>query len=111
MPVLVRGKTSVLVERIINKIINEKVNIEDILVVTFTNAAASEMRERVLDALYRKVDENSDDENLQRQINNISRANISTIHSFCLNVIRNNFYLLGINANFRVADSSEIEII
>ena len=51
------GKTAVLVERIINKVLNEKINIDEILVVTFTNAAASEMRERVLDAIYKKLDE------------------------------------------------------
>ena len=51
------GKTAVLVERIINKIINQKMNIDEILVVTFTNAAASEMRERILEAIYKKIEE------------------------------------------------------
>ena len=51
------GKTAVLVERIINKVINEKIDIDKILVVTFTNAAASEMRERILDAIYKKIEE------------------------------------------------------
>ena len=60
------GKTAVLVERIINKIINEKIDIDKLLVVTFTNAAASEMRERVLDAIYKKLEEDSENENLQR---------------------------------------------
>ena len=54
------GKTAVLVERIINKIINEKIDIDKLLVVTFTNAAASEMRERVLDAIYKKLEEDSE---------------------------------------------------
>ena len=62
------GKTAVLVERIINKAINENIDIDKLLVVTFTNAAASEMRERVLDAIYKKLDENPENENLQRQI-------------------------------------------
>ena len=62
------GKTSVLVERIINKIVNEKVDIDKILVVTFTNAAASEMRQRIMDEIYRKIEENPNDENLQRQL-------------------------------------------
>ena len=104
------GKTSVLVERIINKIINEKVDIDKILVVTFTNAAASEMRQRLMDAIYKKIDENPNDENLQRQLMLINKANISTIHSFCLSVIRNNFFEIGISNNFRVADETEIEI-
>ena len=104
------GKTSVLVERIVNKIINDGVDIDKILVVTFTNAAASEMRQRLMDAIYKKIDENPNDDNLQRQLILINKANISTIHSFCLNVIRNNFFEIGISNNFRVADSTEIEI-
>ncbi len=82
------GKTTVLVSRIINKIINEKVDIDKLLIVTFTSAAASEMKERLLKALYEKVDENPNDQNLQRQINLINRAHISTISSFCLDVVR-----------------------
>ena len=104
------GKTSVLVARIVNKIINEKVDIDKILVVTFTNLAASEMRQRLMDEIYKRIDENPNDENLQRQLLLINKANISTIHSFCLNVIRNNFFEIGISANFRVADETEIEI-
>ena len=90
------GKTTVLIERIVRKILNGGVNVDDLLVVTFTNAAASEMKERLLKALYQKLDENPDDENLQKQISLINRAHISTIHSFCLDIIRNNFYRLSI---------------
>ena len=104
------GKTSVLVERIVNKIVNEKVDIDKILVVTFTNAAASEMKQRLMDEIYKKIEECPDDQNLQRQLLLINKANISTIHSFCLNVIRNNFFEIGMSSNFRVADESEIEI-
>ena len=70
------GKTAVLVERIINKVINEKVNIDEMLVVTFTNAAASEMRERILDAIYKKLDEEPENENLQKQIALLNKASI-----------------------------------
>ncbi len=106
------GKTAVLVERIINKIINEKIDIDKILVVTFTNASASEMRERILDAIYKKLEETPDDTNLQRQITLLSKASISTIHSFCLEVVRNNFYELeNISPNFRIAETTEIELI
>lgn len=104
------GKTAVLVERIINKVINEKIDIDRILVVTFTSAATSEIRERILEAIYKKLEENPEDTNLQKQINLINKANISTIHSFCLDVIRNNFYELDISSNFRVADTTEIEL-
>ncbi len=61
-----------LVERIINKVLNEDVDIDKILVVTFTNAAASEMRERILDAIYKKIEEEPDNIKLQR---NISKSN------------------------------------
>lgn len=106
------GKTAVLVERIINKIIKEKIDIDRLLVVTFTNAAASEMRERVLEAIYKKLDENPEDENLQRQITLLNKANICTIDSFCLDIVKNNFYQLeGISPNFRIAETTEIEIL
>ena len=105
------GKTAVLVERIINKVINENVDIDKILVVTFTNAAASEMRERILDAIYKKLEENPDSVNLQRQINLLNKASICTIHSFCLDVIRNNFYEIDASANFRIGDTAEIEML
>ena len=104
------GKTTVLVSRIINKVIVDNVDIDKLLVVTFTNAAASEMKEKLLNKLYEAIDKEPDNKNLQRQINLINRAHISTIHSFCLDVIRNNFFELGISANFRVGDETEIEI-
>ena len=105
------GKTAVLVERIINKIINEHVDIDKLLVVTFTNAAASEMRERVLNAIYKKIDENPEDERLQRQISLLSKASICTIDSFCLDVVKNNFFEIDISQNFRIGDTTEIEIL
>lgn len=67
------GKTAVLVERIIQKIILDGIDIDKLLVVTFTNAAASEMRERVLEAIYKKMDEEPDNINFQRQINLIRK--------------------------------------
>ena len=105
------GKTAVLVERIINKIINENIDIDKLLVVTFTNAAASEMRERVLNAIYKKIDENPDDERLQRQVTLLNKASICTIDSFCLDVVRNNFFEIDISQNFRIGDTTEIEIL
>ena len=96
----------------INKIINEKIDIDKILVVTFTNAAASEMRERILDAIYEKLDKNPDDENLQRQITLLNMASICTIDSFCLEVVKSNFYELdNMSPNFRIADAPEIELL
>ena len=106
------GKTAVLVERIIKKVIEEGIDIDKLLVVTFTNAAASEMRERVLDAIYKKLDEDPNNEKLLRQITLLNKASICTIDSFCLEVVRNNFYELeNIAPNFRIADTTEIELL
>ena len=105
------GKTAVLVERIINKIINENIDIDKLLVVTFTNAAASEMRERVLNAIYKKIDEDCENEKLQRQVTLLNKASICTIDSFCLDVVRNNFFEIDIAPNFRIGDTTEIEIL
>ena len=106
------GKTAVLVERIINKAINENIDINKLLVVTFTNAAASEMRERVLDAIYKKLEEDPENENLQRQITLLNMASICTIDSFCLEVVKNNFFELNnVSPNFRIADTPEIELL
>lgn len=105
------GKTAVLVERIIQKIINEKVDIDKILVVTFTNAAASEMKQRISDSIYKKIEQDPNNLHLQRQINLLGRASICTIHSFCLDVIKNNFFEIDISPNFRIGDTSEIELL
>ena len=105
------GKTAVLVERMIQKIIKDKINIDSILIVTFTNAAASEMKERILEAIYKKIEENPEDVHLQKQITLLNKANISTIHSFCLEVIKNNFFEIDISPNFRIGESSEIELL
>ena len=106
------GKTAVLVERIIRKVVDEGTDINKLLVVTFTNAAASEMRERVLDAIYKKLDGNPNDEKLLRQITLLNKASICTIDSFCLEVVRNNFYELeNIAPNFRIADTTEIGLL
>ena len=105
------GKTAVLVERIIHKIIDEQIDIDKILVVTFTNAAAGEMRERILDAIYKKLEEDPTNSHLQRQLTLLNKASICTIHSFCLDVIRNHFYELDISANFRIGDTAEVELL
>ena len=110
------GKTAVLVERIINKIIKEKIDIDKLLVVTFTNAAASEMRERILKSIYKIIDsEGPQDEetinHLQRQITLLNKASICTIDSFCLDVIKNNFFEIEISPNFRIADTAEIDLL
>ena len=105
------GKTAVLVERVIRKIIDEKIDIDRLLIVTFTNAAASQMREKILQAIYNKLEQEPQNSHLQRQIVLMNKASISTIHSFCLDVIKNHFYEIGISPNFRMGDTSELELL
>ena len=107
------GKTAVLVERIISRIMDEKkpVDIDRLLVVTFTNAAAAEMRERIRQALEAKLEEKPDNIHLQRQVTLIHHAQITTIHSFCLEVIRNHFHVIGIDPGFRVGDEGELKLL
>ena len=100
-----------LVERIINKIINDKVDIDKILIVTFTNAAAAEIRERILEAIYKKIEESPENIELQKQITLLNKASICTIDAFCLDVIKNNFFEIGISPNFRIGEQAEIEIL
>ncbi len=95
----------------IHKILEDGVDIDRILVVTFTNAAASEMRERILDAIYQKMEEEPENRNLQKQITLLNKASICTIHSFCLEVIRNHFYEIDTSANFRIADTAEVDLL
>ena len=95
----------------INKIIKQKIDINQLLIVTFTNAAASEMREKILEAIYKKIEEEPENKNLQKQIVLLNDANISTIHSFCLEVIKNYFYEIGISPNFRIGDNAEIKLL
>jgi ATP-dependent helicase/nuclease subunit A len=106
------GKTAVLVERIIRKITDESnpVDIDRLLVVTFTNAAASEMRERIGNALSSALHRNPGSKRLQKQMMLLNRANITTIHSFCLSVIRNNFHIIDLDPGFRIADQTETSI-
>ena len=103
------GKTAVLVERIIKIVtdIENPVDIDKLLVVTFTNAAASEMRERIAAAITKELEKNPSSKNLQKQLTLLSRANITTIHSFCLDVIKNNFHTIDLDPAFRIGDETE----
>ncbi|GMQ63745.1 helicase-exonuclease AddAB subunit AddA [Vallitalea maricola] len=107
------GKTAVLVERIIKMIVDgeKPVDIDKLLVVTFTNAAASEMRERISDALEKKIDENPENRYLHKQLSLLPNSNIMTIHAFCLNVIKNNFHFINLDPSFRVADETELTLL
>ena len=107
------GKTAVLVERIIKMItdIDNPIDIDKLLVVTFTNAAASEMRERIGDAIAKALDKNPENKHLQNQLILLNRASITTIHSFCLDVIKSNFHKINLDPNFRIGDQTECNLL
>ncbi len=103
------GKTAVLVERIIQKIINpqQPVAIDELLIVTFTNAAAGEMRERIGAALNEALKRHPDSAYLYEQTLLLNKAQITTLHSFCLELIRSHFFLLDIAPNVKIANEVE----
>ncbi|WP_131064608.1 helicase-exonuclease AddAB subunit AddA, partial [Clostridioides difficile] len=107
------GKTAVLVERIIQMITSREnpIDIDKLLVVTFTNAAASEMRERIGDAIGKALDENPENKHLQNQLVLLNKSSITTIHSFCLDVIKSNFHRINLDPNFRIGDQTECAIL
>ncbi len=102
------GKTAVLAERCAYLVCDasNKCGVDELLVVTFTNAAAAEMRERIESVLRKRLEE-SDDPRLARQLALIERAQISTLHGFCSRVVKQNFHLLGIDPNFTTLDEEE----
>lgn len=86
-------------------------DIDKLLVVTFTNAAAAEMRERIGEAISKELDKHPDNTRLQRQMTLLGKASITTIHSFCLDVIRNNFHCIDIDPDFRIGDETECSLL
>lgn len=107
------GKTAVLVERIISMISEgpSPLNIDQLLVMTFTNAAASEMRERIGAAVEKKLKEDPGNEHLWLQAALIPQAQIMTIDSFCLDLIRNHYNTLDIDPAFRIGDEGELTLL
>ena len=107
------GKTAVLVERVIKRL-TDKINpctADKFLIVTFTNAATDEMKKRISKKLSEMIDNNPSDINLKRQQILLRRANIGTIHSFCNNIVKDNFYRLNISPNFRISENGEISVL
>ncbi|WAA13035.1 helicase-exonuclease AddAB subunit AddA [Fervidibacillus halotolerans] len=107
------GKTAVLVERIIQKIIDEKhpVDVDELLVATFTNASAAEMRHRIGQAIEKEIERNPNSHHLRKQLQLLNNASISTLHSFCLNVVRKYYYMIDIDPGFRIADQTEMLLV
>lgn len=107
------GKTAVLVARILSLITDREnpCDIDRLLIVTFTSAAASEMRERIHGGILQLLDANPSDTNLQRQSALIHNAQITTIDSFCLFLLRNHFHEIDLDPAFRIGDPGEIKLI
>lgn len=107
------GKTAVLVKRIIDRVLDENnpIDIDRILVMTFTKAAAAQMKERILKAIEEKRGLNPFDKNLQKQAALVHSANITTIDSFCMMVVRNHFAEIDLNPDFRMADEGETNLL
>ena len=107
------GKTAVLVEHILDLISEpgSTVDIDELLVVTFTEAAAAEMKDRLLTELQHRIAEDPDNEHIARQITLIHTANISTIDSFCLSVIRSHFNEIDLDPSFRTGEDGEMKLL
>ena len=107
------GKTAVLIQRIIERITRpgNPVDVDRLLVMTFTNAAASEMRERLAKALLEKLEEAPENAALQKQYMLLGKASIMTIHSFCLNLIKENYHQLSLDPDFSVGDTDEMKLL
>lgn len=107
------GKTKVLITRLIEKVLDDRnpINVDELLVVTFTNAAAAEMRHRMGAALEEAIALRPESSHLRKQLSLLNKAQISSLHSFCLNVVRQYAYLLDIDPGFRIADPTEAALL
>lgn len=111
------GKTRVLVERLFDYVVREHQNLDDFLIITYTRAAAAELRGRIAGELSRRLAEDGGDRHLQQQLYRLYRADIKTIDAFCTGLIRENVHLLpevedcALTADLRVLEESEAEIL
>jgi ATP-dependent helicase/nuclease subunit A len=105
------GKTRVLVERLLDRVIYEGLDIDSFLVITYTRAAAAELRGRILEGLYEKLSAQPGSSLLRRQTSLVYKAQINTIHGFCSSILRENAHLCGIRPDFRQLDEAEEAVI
>ncbi len=107
------GKTAVLVERIIRMLTRKEdpLQVDQLLIVTFTEAAAAQMKERVCAAIEEKLLEFPENEHLRQQAALIHSAQITTIHSFCLSVIREHFHRIDLDPSFRIGEEGELKLL
>ena len=102
------GKTFVVINRIIRLITKQNVSVSEILAVTFTNLAASEMKQKLVKAVTENINKGKDVARLKRTLAEIPTADISTIHSFCLNLLKTYFYAANVDPNFGIAEDTKI---
>lgn len=107
------GKTMVLVERVMSRLCDKKdpIDVDELLIVTFTEAAAAQMKEKLREAIAKKLDADPYNDRLTRQEALICRAQITTVHGFCLSVIKEYFHTIDLDPSFRVADDAEIDLL
>ncbi len=99
------GKTTTMVEHIIGLVVNDNISIEDMLIVTFTSAAASEMKQKIANAIQARLDTDGENDFLRTQIRAVEKAQISTIDSFCSKVVKNNFHKVDLDPNYKILNS------
>jgi ATP-dependent helicase/nuclease subunit A len=105
------GKTRTLVERCLNCLLQESADLSEILVVTFTEAAAAEMRQRLRDRLHAQIEQHPSDTRAAQQLALFETAHIGTLHSFCLELVRRHFYILELDPQFTVMSEEEARLL
>lgn len=105
------GKTAVLVERILRLVLEDRIDIDRMLIVTFSNAAAGEMRDRILKALTEALAENpKEGAFIRKQIHRVGRAYIMTLHAFCNDIVRKHFIEIGLDPSFKIGEVTTMDL-
>ncbi|MDW7672174.1 MAG: UvrD-helicase domain-containing protein, partial [Bacillota bacterium] len=106
------GKTAVLIERVVQLVLKDRIDIDRLLVVTFTRAAAAEMRERTAASLMSRMDESQEQDSfIRRQMGRLNQSAMMTFHAFCIHIIRNHYYLIDVEPSFRTANQAEAALL
>ena len=105
------GKTRVLVERLLDRVEQEGLDVDQFLIITFTKAAAAELRGKILQGIHQRLAEHPGDRHLRRQLELVYKAQISTIHALCTALLREFGHLLDLDPDFRVAEEGEADLL
>ena len=100
------GKTYVMIERLIGIVLDGKAKVSEILAVTFTEAAAAEMKQKLVSALRKRLVDGGDNSVVRAALDEVPSASISTIHKFCMDLLRSYFYEIGLDPAFKIADET-----